>query len=145
MLRAGDLPGWKAVRATPGIGELAPGLSGLTVTGEVDAPTLVHAGDAVRATALLFETSADAAEALRRAAAPPYVAFLRYAFRTEPHPVPEGGYRLDVPRQSDAGNDMVELYVLRRGRAVALVELISGPGFDRPTRNRLLALVRSRL
>src|SRR5439155_22330544 len=69
LLHADDLPGWRAMEDAPGIADLAPDLSGLTVTGRADSPALVRAGDAVRATAVVFETVADAAEALERAKA----------------------------------------------------------------------------
>jgi hypothetical protein len=145
VLRSGDLSGWKAVRVAPGIGGLAPDLSGLAVTARADAPTLVHAGDAVRATTLVFGAPADAAEALDRAGRASYVAFLRHVFRTEPVPAAGRGYRMQAPRQAEAGSDMVELYLLRSGRTLAVVELVSGPGFAARVRERLLALVRSRL
>ena len=48
-LTAGDLLGWRAVSAPPGIGELASGLTGTDVTGRADAPALVRAGDVIRA------------------------------------------------------------------------------------------------
>jgi hypothetical protein len=144
VLRPGDLSGWDAVRAAPGIGSLAPDLSGLRPAAETDAPTLVRAGDAVRATTFLFESAAAAAEVLARSRRSPYAGFLRHAFRTDPVAVRDG-YRLRVPRQAEPGSDTVELYLLRAGRAVAVVELLSSSGFDRRTRERVLALARSRL
>jgi hypothetical protein len=146
LLRGGDLAGWKAEQVEPGIAELAPELSGLSGTGRVEAPVLAHAGDAARATALVFATPADAARALARAKEPGYVAFLEHAFGGAVVARGPGvGYRLHVTRGSEPGSDTAELYVLQRGRAVALVELVSGAGFAPGTRNRLLALVGSRL
>jgi hypothetical protein len=146
LLRDGDLPGWKAVRAEPGIGGLAPELSGLSVTGRVEAPALVHAGDAARATALVFATSADAGRALARAREPGYAAFLEHAYGgAVVARGPDVGYRLHVTRGAEPRSDTAELFVLRRGRIVAIIELVSGSGFDRADRNRVLALVRSRL
>jgi hypothetical protein len=146
LLRGGDLAGWKAEQAEPGIAELAPELSGLSVVGRIEAPALVRAGDAARATALVFATRADAARALARAKESGYVAFLEDAFGGAVVVRGPGvGYRLHVTRGSESGSDTAELYVLQRGRAVALVELVSGAGFAPGTRDRLLALVGSRL
>jgi hypothetical protein len=146
LLHDGDLPGWKTVRAEPGIGEFAPHLSGLNVTGRVEGPVLAHAGDAARVTALVFATPADAARALARAREPGYVTFLEHAFGGAVVARGPGvGYRLHVARGSEPGSDTAELFVLRRGPALALVELVSAAGFDRATRDRLLALVGSRL
>jgi hypothetical protein len=145
LLRSGDLPGWRAVPDPPGIGALAPDLSGLTVTGRADSPALVHAGDAVRATTLVFATPADAAEALARSIGPGYAPALEAALRGNvearsagPHRI---GYRLSVPRPAEPGHDTVELYVVRRGRTLALVEFVSGTGFDPALRGRILAQV----
>ncbi len=146
LLRDGDVPGWKAVRAEPGLVELAPGLSGLTVTGRVEAPALVHAGDAARVTALVFATPADAARALARAKEPGYRPFLEHELGgAVVGRGPGTSYRLHVTRAAEPGYDTVELYLVRRGRSVALVELLSAEGFDRADRDRLLGLVGSRL
>jgi len=146
LLRAGDLPGWKAVPAEPGIGELAPELSGLRATGRLEAPALVHAGDAARATAILFSTADDAARALARAKDESYRAFLEHAFGgAVVGRGPGVGYRLHVTRGSEPGSDTAEVYVLSRGRALALVELVSASGFPPSRRDRVLALVSSRL
>ena len=146
LLRDGDLPGWKAVPAEPGVGELAPELSGLHATGRIEAPALVHAGDAARVTAIVFATSADAARALARAREDGYRGFLEHAFGgAVVGRGPGVGYRLHVTRSSEPGSDTAELYVRRRGRALAIVELASANGFPAATRNRVLALVSSRL
>jgi hypothetical protein len=146
LLRDGDLTGWKAVRAEPGIAELAPELSGLTVTGRVEAPALVYAGDAVRVTALVFATPADAARALARAKEPAYRPFLEHEFGgAVVGRGPRAGYLLHVTRAAEPGYDTVELYFVHGGRALALVELLSADGFDRATRDRVLGLVRTRL
>ncbi len=146
LLRDGDLPGWKAVRAEPGIAELAPELSGLTVTGRVEAPALIHAGDAARVTALVFATPADAARAFARGREPGYRPFIEHEFGgAVVGRGPGGGYRLHVTRAAEPGSDTVELYLVRGGRVLALVELLSADGFDGAARDRLLDLVRSRL
>jgi hypothetical protein len=146
LLRDGDLPGWKTVKAEPGLVELAPGLSGLTATGRVEAPALVHAGDAARVTAIVFATSADAARALARAKEPAYRPFLEYELGgAVVGRGPGTGYRLRVTRAAEPGYDTVELYLVRGGRVLALVELLSAEGLDRAGRVRLLGLVRSRL
>jgi hypothetical protein len=146
LLRSGDLPGWKVVRAEPGLGELAPGLSGLTVIGRVEAPALVRAGDAARVTALVFSTPAGAARALARAKELGYRPFLEQELGGAVVGRGRGtGYRLRVTREAEPGYDTVELYLVRRGRVLALVELLSAEGFDRVGRVRLLGLVRSRL
>jgi hypothetical protein len=146
FLRDGDLPRWKAVRAEPGLAELAPELSGLTVTGRVEAPTLVHAGDAVRVTAIVFATPAGATGALARAKEPAYRPFLEHELGgAVAGREPGTGYRLHVTRAAEPGYDTAELYLVRGGRVLALVELLSADGFDRATRDRLLGLVRTRL
>jgi hypothetical protein len=145
LLHAGDLPGWRAVPDAPGIEELAPDLSGLHVTGSTDSPALVHAGDVVRATALVFVTDAEADEALARAKAAGYAPGLEKAFRgtivgrtAGPRRI---GYRLTVPRPAEPGRDTAELYVLRRGRTIALVEFVSAAGFDPALRSQILARI----
>jgi hypothetical protein len=146
LLRDGDLPGWKAVKAEPGLAELAPELSGLTVTGRVDAPALVHAGDAVRVTALVFATPAGAARALDRSKERTYRPFLEHEFGGPLIGVgPGAGYRLRVTRAAEPGYDTVELYFVGGGRYLALVELLSADGFRKAARDRVLGLVRSRL
>ena len=146
LLRDGDLPGWKAVRAEPGLGELAPALSGLAVTGRVEAPALVHAGGAARVTALVFATPADAARAFARVRDPGYRPFIeRELGGAVVGRGPGVGYRLRVTRAAEPGSDTVELYLVRGGQALALVELLSADGFDQADRDRVLGLVRSRL
>jgi hypothetical protein len=146
LLRAGDLPGWKAIRAEPGITELAPELSGLTLTGRVEAPALVHTGDAVRVTTLVFATPADAARALARAKEPAYRPFLEHELGgAVVGRRPGTGYRLHVTRAAEPGYDTVELFLVRGGRVLALVELLSADGFDKAARDRVLGLVRFRL
>jgi hypothetical protein len=146
LLRAGDLPGWRAMRAEPGIAGLAPDLSGLRLTRQTESPALVHAGDAARAATLVFATAADAAQALARASREDYVAFLEHAFGgAAARSGPGVGYRLRVTRGAEPGSDTAELFLLQRGRVVALVELVSGTGFPHGTRERVLELVRSRL
>jgi hypothetical protein len=146
LLRDGDLPGWKAVRAEPGLGELAPELSGLTVTGRVESPALVHAGDAARVTAIVFATPADAARALGRGREPGYRPFIELEFGgAVVGQGPGAGYRLRVTRSAEPGSDTVELYLVRGGRTLALVELLSAEGFDKADRDRVLGLIRSRL
>ena len=146
LLRTGDLPGWTAVPAEPGVGELAPELSGLSPIGRVEAPALVHAGDAARATAILFSTADDAARALARAKDEGYRVFLEHAFGgAVVGRGPGVGYRLHITRGSEPGSDTAEVYVLHRDRALAVVELVSANGFPPAERGRLLALVSSRL
>jgi hypothetical protein len=145
LLHAGDLPGWRAVDDTPGIAGLGPSLSGLRLTARVDSPALVRSGDAVRAAAFAFGTDADAAEALTRARGDDYARDLEKAFHTKIEARTSGpqrvGFRLVVPRPAEAGTDTVELYVLRRGRTVALVELVSARGFDPALRSAVLGRV----
>jgi hypothetical protein len=145
LLRAGQLPSWRAVADAPGIAELAPDLSGLHVTGSADSPALVHAGDVVRATALVFANPADAAEALARAKASDFGRRLEQALRGNVEGRAAGrqrvGYRLAVPRPAEPGQDTVELYVLRRGGTLALVELVSAAGFEPRLRSRILEQV----
>ena len=141
-LRAGDLPGWRAVDAPPGIGELAPNLSGLTVTGRADAPAFVRAGNVVRATVLVFAKPKEAAEALKRGSGDDYQATLEEAFHGDTVGHGSGvGYRLRVPRPTGAGVDTVEVLLVRRGRRLTLVELESAAGFDPTLRARIIELV----
>jgi hypothetical protein len=143
LLHAGDLPGWRAVPDAPGIGELAPDLSGLHVTGWADSPALIHGGDAVRATTFAFESDREAAEALARAKAVDYAPALEMAFRGDVVDRTAGpqrvGYRLTVPRPAEPGDDTVELYASRRGRTLALVEFVSAAGFDPKVRAEVLS------
>jgi hypothetical protein len=143
FLHARDLPEWKAVADAPGIAELAPRLDGLTVTGQADSPALVRGGDAVRASTFAFECDRDAREALARAKAADYAPALEKAFRGNVVGRTAGprrvGYRLTVPRPAEPGDDTVELYVIRRGRAVALVEFVSAGGFDPKVRAEILS------
>jgi hypothetical protein len=139
-----ELPGWRAVPDPPGIAELAPQLSGLRVTSQVDAPALVLNGDAVRASKFVFGTGADAAAALSRARADGFVDLLfeKLHGRIQRLPPRRGvGYRVTVTRPAEPGQDTVELYVLRRGRTVVLVELLSATGFDAALRETVLAAV----
>jgi hypothetical protein len=146
LLRAGDLPGWRAVRAEPGLAELAPELSGLTVTGRVEAPALVLAGDAARVTAIGFATPADAGRAFARGIEPAYRPFLEHELGgAVVGRGPGAGYRLHVTRGAEPGSDTVELYLVRGGTFLALVELLSADGFDKAGRNRVLGRVRYRL
>jgi hypothetical protein len=143
VLHAGELPGWRAVPDAPGIAELAPDLGGLALKGQADSPALAHGGDAVRASTFAFESDRDAGEALARAKAADYPPALEKAFRGNVVSRTAGpqriGYRLTVPRPAEPGYDTVELYVIRRGRTFALVEFVSGAGFDPALRSRILA------
>jgi len=143
VLHAADLPGWRVVQDAPGIGELAPGLSGLHVTGRAYSSALARAGDAVRATAIVFETVTEAAEALARAKAADFADGLEKAFRGDVVGRSAGpqrvAYRLTVPRTAVPGRDTVELYMLRRGRTLALVEFVSAAGVDQALRSRVIS------
>ncbi len=143
LLRAGDLPGWRAVSDTPGIAELAPDLSGLHVAARADPSALVRAGDVVRATALVFPSSNEAEEALKRASGDDYQAALERAFRGDTVARGPGvAYTLRVPRPTGVGADTVEIILIRNGRRVTIVELVSGARrFDPSLRARVLALV----
>jgi hypothetical protein len=138
---ASDLPGWRAVPDNPGIAELAPNLSGLTVTGHRRRPALVRGGDVIRFAAVGLATRQEAAEAVNRASRDDYVHALESAFRgTVVRREPEG-YRLSVPRPGEVGSDTVEVFVLRRFDEIVLVELISATGFDPGFRDKILSLV----
>jgi hypothetical protein len=139
-IQAADLPEWRAVSDAPGIAELAPDLSGLTVRSRRDLPALVQGGDAIRQTIVVLSTPDEAAEALKRASGDDYAAALERAFRGQvTGPEPGGGWRLEVPRPAESGTDTVELLVRRRGRTLALVELVSARGFDTDLRARIIA------
>jgi len=139
------LPGWTAVDDPPGISELAPDLSGLPVTGRDDAKALVEHGDAIRTTTFTFATAKDAAEAQKRGAGDDYQRQLERAFRGETVGHGPGvGLRLSVPRPTGAGSDLVEVYVLARGRRLTLVELVSARGFDAVLRDRVLRVLSRR-
>ena len=140
-----SLPGWRAVADERGIGELVPDLAGLALRTRTDSPALVHAGDVVRVTAFRFATPSDAATALARGRVPGYLRQLEKSFRGELVRTTSApgrlGYRLTVPRRAESGADAAELYLLRDGRTLALVELVSSTGFDARLRERVLALV----
>jgi hypothetical protein len=140
VFRSADLLGWRAVDDPPGIAKLAPDLSGLHVTRRVDSPALVRRGDAVRATKLVFGTTTDAERALDRTQAESFQARLfeelhgRIRRLTFP-----AGYRITVTRPAELGQDTVELFAIRRGRSLVLVELLSARGFKPALRDRILA------
>jgi hypothetical protein len=139
------LPGWTAVDDPPGISQLAPDLSGLPVTGRADAKALVEQGDAIRATTFTFATAKDAAEAQKRGAGDEYQRQLERAFRGETVGHGPGvGLRLGVPRPTGTGSDVVEVYLLARGRRLTLVELVSARGFEAALRDRVLRLLSRR-
>ncbi len=140
-LRAGDLPGWRAVAGVPGIGVLAPSTAGLTVTGRSDALPLVRAGDVVRAERIVFARERDAVEAAKRGAGDDYANGLERLLRgSVTAREPGSGWKLTVPRPTGGGADTVELLVRRRGMSVIVVELVSAAGFRRALRDRILAL-----
>ncbi len=138
------LPGWRAVADPPGIGELAPDLGGLHPTRRTDSAALVRAGDAIRASTIVFATRAEAAEALTRVSADQYEVLLFRELHGRITRLESGngaGYRLGVGRPAEPGRDTVEIYAVRRGRTLVLVELVSAAGFDRGLRDRILAAV----
>lgn len=136
-----SLPGWRAVDDAPGVSQLAPNLSGLHVTSQTDSPALVKDGDAIRATSFVFVAPEDAAEAQKRGAGDDYQRALEEAFRGNTVGRGPGvGVRLKVPRPTGEGADTVEVYLLRRGRVLTVVELESGAGFDPTVRKKALGL-----
>ena len=142
LLRAGDLHGWRAVPDAPGIGGLAPDLNGLDMTRRGATTALVRGGDAIRAAELVFATPKQAAEVVKRASGDDYQAALEAAFRGNTvRPEPGAGYRLRVARPTGEGADTVDVMLVRRGRRVVLLELVSASGFDPELRGRIVALV----
>ena len=142
---AGDLLRWTAVDDAPGISQLAPDLSGLRVTGRSDARALVRDGDVIRTTIFTLPTARDASEAQKRGAGDDYQGQLERAFRAETVGHGPGvGVKLRVPRPTGSGSDVVEVYLLARGRRLALVELVSARGFDPALRGRVLRLLSRR-
>jgi hypothetical protein len=136
-----SLPGWRAVDDAPGISQLAPSLSGLHVTSQTDSPALVKGGDAIRATSFVFAAPEEAAEAQKRGAGDDYQRALEEAFRGNTVGRGPGvGVRMRVPRPTGEGADTVEVYLLRRGRVLTVVELESGAGFDPAVRKKALGL-----
>jgi len=143
--QAGHLPGWTALADPPGISQLSPGLGGLRVLGQADARALVRDGDAIRTTTITFATAKDASEAQKRGAGDDYQGQLERAFRGETIGRGPGvGVKLRVPRPTGSGSDVVEVYLLARGRRLALVELVSARGFDPALRGRVLRLLSRR-
>jgi hypothetical protein len=139
------LAGWKPVSDAPGISQLAPDLSGLTVTGRTDAEALVKRGDAIRSATITFATAREAAEAQKRGAGDDYQAQLEQAFHGDT--VGDGpgvGLRLDVPRPTGSGRDVAEIYLLADGRRLTIVELVSARGFAPALRARVLRLLSRR-
>ena len=133
------LPGWKPAPDTPGISQLAPDLSGLQVVSRSDVRALVRHGEAIRASAFTFPDARQAAQARKRGAGDDYERMLEEAFRGDTvRRGPGVGLRLRVPRPTGTGSDMVEVYLLARGRTLTVVELVSGAGFDPGLRDRAL-------
>jgi hypothetical protein len=142
LTRAGDLPGWRVVADAPGIAELAPDLAGLDVTRRTETAALVRRGDAIRAAELDFATPKQAEEALARASGNDYQAALAWVLRGDTVGREPGvGYRLRVPRPTGEGSDTVEVLLVRSGRRVVLLELISARGFAPELRSRIVMLV----
>jgi hypothetical protein len=142
---APNLPGWRAVDDPPGVSELAPGLDGLTVVRVTDTRALVGNGDAVRASTFTFASARDAAEAQKLGAGDDYQGQLERAFHGETVAHGPGvGLRLRVPRATDTGSDVAEVYLLAAGPRLTLVELVSARGFDPGLRGRILRLLSRR-
>src|SRR4051794_35579308 len=135
-----SLAGWTAQPDSPGISQLAPDLSGLEVAAATDHPALTRKGDAIRSSTFTFATEKDAREALKRGAGDDYAAALEEAFRARSART-GGGVRLVVARLSEPGSDTVELYLVRRGRKLTVVELVSEAGFPPVVRAKALAAV----
>ena len=140
-MRSVSLPGWRAVDDAPGISQLAPSLSGLHVTSQADSTALVKDGDAIRATSFVLASLEDAAEAQKRGAGDDYQRALEEAFRGNTVGRGPGvGVRMTVLRPTGTGSDTVEIYLLRRGRTLTVVELVSAAGFDPAVRKQALGL-----
>jgi hypothetical protein len=136
-----SLAGWRVADDAPGISQLAPSLSGLGVASRMDVPALVRRGDAIRATSFVFRSPEEAAEAQKRGAGDDYQRALEEAFRGDTVGRGPGvGLRLRVPRPTGTGSDTVEVYLLRSGRTLTVVELESGAGFDPSLRRKALGL-----
>jgi hypothetical protein len=134
-----SLPGWAPVDDAPGISQLAPDLGGLHVVRRVDREALARNGEAIRSTMFMFATQKETSEAQKRGAGDDYQRALEHAFRGDTVGRRPGvGLRLRVPRLTGSGSDTVEVYLLARGRRLALVELVSASGFDPTPRDRIL-------
>ncbi len=134
-------PGWNAVADPPGISSLAPDFSGLAVTAAAERPALVRSGDVIRSATFVFATPAGAAKAQHRAAGDDYLRSLEDAFPGDLTGREPGGYRFTVPRPAEPGADTVELFFVRGGRRLTLVELVSAAGFAPALRTQALAAV----
>jgi hypothetical protein len=135
------LSGWRSVPDPPGVIQLAPDLSGLRVTRRVDTEALVSRGDVIRTSTLTFATAKDAAEAQHRGAGDDYQGQVERALGAETVGRGPGvGLKLRVLRPTGRGSDVVEVYLLTRGRRLALVELVSARGFGSALRTRVLRL-----
>lgn len=153
VARLSDLPpGWRARGPAVSVTWLGPSLSGLTVRGQAESFALVRKGDLVRSSATVLGTADDAAEALERARTAEFPRVLGGRFGSEDAAgLPLGGleeavgYRVRAPRPAEPGEDTAEVVVIRRGRALAIVELVSRAGFDVRTRDRLLGRIAARL
>jgi hypothetical protein len=135
-----QLSGWRVVDDPPGIAQLAPDLGGLDVEKRVDSLALVRKGDAIRASTFTFAGEADAKEAKDRGSGDDYLRALEDVLRAEGAITPRG-YRLVVARPAEPGTDTVEIYLVRSGRRVTVVELVSAKGFAPHERDRALAAV----
>lgn len=135
-----ELEGWRSQPDEPGIAQLAPDLGGLDVASTVARPALVRNGDAIRSLTFTFGDEQDAREALKRGAGDDYESDLEVTFRADATRK-EGGIRLVVARPAEAGTDTVEIYLVRRGRSVSIVELLSNNGFPPELLRRAIAAV----
>jgi len=139
--RSVSLAGWRVADDAPGISQLAPDLSGLDVTSRTDVHALVRKGDAIRATSFVFRTPAEAADAQKRGVGDDYQRALEEALRGDTIGRGPGvGVRLLVPRPTGSGSDTAEVYLLRNGRKMTVVELVSAAGFAPALRKQALAL-----
>jgi hypothetical protein len=134
------LPGWAAAADPPGISGLAPSFSGLELTSQGDAPALVQNGDVIRRSLFVFGTQKDADEAVRRGTTDAYIANLEQGFPgTFVRREPGGGIEIAVHRPAEAGSDLVEIYLVRNGRRVTLLEFVSEQGFPPALRAQAIA------
>lgn len=146
VTRLSDLPsGWRVQAAGGSVLSLGPSLARLTIRGEADSAALTRSGAVVRSSAAILGSPGDAAEAFRRAAARSFVGFLGAKRVTALRYPGAVARRMKVPRPAEPGSDTVELFVLRRGQALAVVEFVSADGFDARTRDRVLSRVEARL
>ena len=136
------LAGWTSTADAPGIAQLAPELSGLDVDGD-DRSSSPRPQRRCDSRDHLSRSPPRKTRARRRSAGPATTTPERWRTRSAPTRSRQdgGGTGSSSPRPAEPGSDTVEIYLVRRGRRLTVVELVSDRGFPPALREQALAAV----